>query len=111
LIGETAGFVAILSRRLRPWIGLLLIGFHFGQIDLFGWGFHSNMLILALVFLPFYEWIPRWVAAHRAGANGRSGSVKIAAADQSSDSALPLAGLAIDRSDGETHNTQHPGPR
>ncbi len=62
LVGETAGFVAIVSRRLRPWIGLLLIGFHVGQIAVFGWGFHANMMILALVFLPFYEWLPRWVA-------------------------------------------------
>jgi hypothetical protein len=62
LIGETAGFVAIVSRRLRPWIGVLLIGFHLGQIQLFGWGFHANVVILALVFLPFYEWIPRWVS-------------------------------------------------
>lgn len=62
LIGETAGYVAIVSRRLRPWIGLLLIGFHIGQIALFGWGFHANMMILALVFLPFYQWVPRWVA-------------------------------------------------
>jgi hypothetical protein len=62
LIGETAGFVAIVSRPLRPWIGLLLISFHIGQIVLFGWGFHANMVILALVFLPFYEWVPRWVA-------------------------------------------------
>jgi hypothetical protein len=66
LIGETAGFLAIVSRQLRPWIGLLLIGFHIGQIALFGWGFHANMLILALVFLPFHEWIPRWIAQRRA---------------------------------------------
>jgi hypothetical protein len=62
LIGETAGYVAIVSRRLRPWIGLLLIAFHVGQIALFGWGFHANMVLLALVFLPFYERVPRWVA-------------------------------------------------
>lgn len=62
LIGETAGFVAIVSRRLRPWIGLLLIGFHIGQIAVFGWGFHANMLIVALVFLPFCNWVPLYVA-------------------------------------------------
>jgi hypothetical protein len=61
LIGETSGFVAILSRTLRPWIGLLLIAFHVGQIVLFGWGFHANMIILALVFLPVYEWMTRWI--------------------------------------------------
>jgi hypothetical protein len=63
LIGETAGFAAVVSRRLRPWIGLLLIAFHVGQIAVFGWGFHANMLIVALVFLPFYEWVPRWVGS------------------------------------------------
>jgi hypothetical protein len=56
LFGETAGFLAIVSRLLRPWVGLLLIAFHFGQILLFGWGFHANAVILALVFLPIYEW-------------------------------------------------------
>jgi hypothetical protein len=66
LVGETAGFVAIVSRTLRPWIGLLLIAFHIGQIVLFGWGFHANLLILALVFLPFYDWVPRWVAQREA---------------------------------------------
>jgi hypothetical protein len=66
LIGETSGFVAIVSRLLRPWIGLLLIAFHIGQIALFGWGFHANMLLIALVFLPFYEWVPRWVARREA---------------------------------------------
>jgi hypothetical protein len=71
LIGETAGLVAIFSRLLRPWIGLLLIAFHVGQIVLFGWGFHANMVILALVFLPLNEWVPRlvvWIDGRRAGA-------------------------------------------
>ena len=62
LIGETAGFLAIVSRRARPWIGLLLIGFHLGQIGVFGWGFHANMLLLALVFLPVADWLPRLFA-------------------------------------------------
>jgi hypothetical protein len=73
LVGETAGFVAIVSRLLRPWIGLLLIGFHMGQIVLFGWGFHANMVIIALVFLPFYEWLPRWIDRRKArSANAES---------------------------------------
>jgi hypothetical protein len=62
LIGETAGLLAIVSRRARPWIGLLLIGFHLGQIGVFGWGFHANMLFLALVFLPVVDWLPRLIA-------------------------------------------------
>jgi hypothetical protein len=59
LVGETAGYLAIVSRRLRPWIGLLLIAFHAGQIAIFGWGFHANMLLLALVFLPVYDRMAR----------------------------------------------------
>jgi hypothetical protein len=62
LLAETGGFVAILSRRLRPLIGLALIGFHVGAICVFGWGFHANLLLIALVFLPFDRWVPRWVA-------------------------------------------------
>jgi hypothetical protein len=69
LIGETAGFFAVVWRPSRPWIGLLLIGFHIGQIAVFGWGFHANMLMLALFFLPgeamvrFVTGLPgRWLA-------------------------------------------------
>jgi hypothetical protein len=61
LFGETGGFVAIMSARLRPLIGLALIGFHVSAIRVFGWGFHANLLILILVFLPLYTAIPRWV--------------------------------------------------
>ncbi|HVS34531.1 MAG TPA: hypothetical protein VMS17_03050 [Gemmataceae bacterium] len=63
LIGECGGLVAIVSKHLRPVIGLLLIGFHVAQICVFGWGFHTNMAMLALVFLPVYSWTPRVVAA------------------------------------------------
>ncbi len=63
LIGECGGLVAIVSARLRPLVGLLLIGFHVAQICVFGWGFHTNMAMLALVFLPAYQWTPRVVAA------------------------------------------------
>jgi hypothetical protein len=78
LIGETAGYVAIVSRRLRPWIGLLLIGFHVGQIAVFGWGFHANMLILTLVFLPFYEWVPRAVARRESAARSEKTTAPVA---------------------------------
>lgn len=61
LIGETGGFVAIFSRTLRPFIGLLLIGFHIGQVAVFGWGFHANAAVIALVFLPFDTWVPALV--------------------------------------------------
>jgi hypothetical protein len=69
LIGETGGLVAIFSRRLRPLIGLLLISFHVAAISVFKWGFHANLFMLALVFLPFDYWVPRWVA----WLEGRSG--------------------------------------
>jgi len=62
LLGECGGLVAIFSARLRPLVGLALISFHVGQICIFGWGFHTNMLMLALVFLPVYQWTPRVVA-------------------------------------------------
>jgi hypothetical protein len=61
LLAETGGFVAVVSRRLRPLIGLALIGFHAGAICVFGWGFHANLLLLALVFLPLDRWVPRAV--------------------------------------------------
>jgi hypothetical protein len=59
LVGETAGFVAIFSRWARPVIGLLLVGFHIGQIAVFGWGFHANMVMLLLFFLPVDRWLER----------------------------------------------------
>jgi hypothetical protein len=61
LLGECGGLVAIFSARLRPFVGLALISFHIGQICIFEWGFHTNMLMLALVFLPVYQWTPRVV--------------------------------------------------
>jgi hypothetical protein len=64
LVGETSGFAAIVLPWLRPWTGLTLIGFHLAAIAVFGWGFHANALILGLVFLPCYRWVPlcveRW---------------------------------------------------
>jgi len=59
LFGESSGLLAIVSRRLRPSIGLTLIGFHVGAICVFKWGFHANAVMLALFFLP----CDRWVAA------------------------------------------------
>jgi hypothetical protein len=63
LIGETSGIVAIVWPASRPLIGLLLIGFHIGQIAVFGWGFHANMVLLALYFFPVRAWIDRWASA------------------------------------------------
>lgn len=57
LIGETGGLVAIFSPAARIVIGILLIGFHFGAIAVFGWGFHSNVALLFLFFFPCNHWI------------------------------------------------------
>jgi hypothetical protein len=59
LIAETSAFPAIFFTRLRPFVGLALIGFHAGSICVFGWGFHANMVILALVYLPVFTWVER----------------------------------------------------
>jgi hypothetical protein len=61
LVGETSGFLAIVSPRLRPLVGFALVGFHYGAICVFSWGFHANMVLVALFFLPFFTWIPRLV--------------------------------------------------
>jgi hypothetical protein len=35
-------------------------GFHIGQIAVFGWGFHANMVMLGWFFLPIDRLIDRW---------------------------------------------------
>ncbi len=62
LAAEVGGLVAVVSPRLRPWVGLGLLGLHYGIVTVFGWGFHANAVIVALVFLPFREWVERFVA-------------------------------------------------
>jgi hypothetical protein len=57
LLGETSGLLAIVWPRARPLVGATLIAFHLGQIAVFGWGFHANLLILALVLLPARNWL------------------------------------------------------
>jgi hypothetical protein len=59
LIAECSALLAIVSTRARPWIGAGLLGFHIGQISVFGWGFHGNMAAIALFFLPVDRWIDR----------------------------------------------------
>ncbi len=60
LIAEAGAPLAIISRRARVVLGLLLIGFHIGAISVFKWGFHSNAVLIALHFLPVREWLQRW---------------------------------------------------
>lgn len=63
LIFETAGIVGLFSRRLRPWIGLMLVSFYVGVVLTFDYGFHLNLLLTALFYLPFNEWLLRWAPA------------------------------------------------
>lgn len=56
LVAECAAPLALVP-RLRPWIGLALIGFHYGQVAVFGWGFHANAALIALYFLPVRRWV------------------------------------------------------
>jgi len=61
VVGETGGFLAIICRRCRPVIGLMLIAFHVGAISVFRWGFHANLVLLILFFLPCDRWVPALV--------------------------------------------------
>ena len=56
LVLEVLAPLAILG-LFRTWIGLGLIGMHLGIVTIFGWGFHGNMIIVALLMLPFRQWL------------------------------------------------------
>jgi hypothetical protein len=62
LVFETAAIVGVFSRRLRPWIGLMLVSFYIGVVLTFDYGFHLNLVLTALYFLPFDRWLPQWFA-------------------------------------------------
>jgi hypothetical protein len=57
LLAEAGAPLALVSRRARVVLGILLIGFHIGAISVFRWGFHSNAVLIALYFLPVREWL------------------------------------------------------
>jgi hypothetical protein len=61
LLAETGALLAVVWPRARVLVGLALLAFHAGQIAVFGWGFHANMVILALVLLPAPAWVGRAV--------------------------------------------------
>jgi hypothetical protein len=63
LVFETAGILGVFSRRLRLWIGLMLVSFYLGVLLTFDYGFHMNLALTALYFLPFDHWFPAW--SHR----------------------------------------------
>lgn len=67
LIAECGALPALFIRPLRIPIGLALLGFHYGQISVFGWGFHGNALFIGLVLLPVFDWFDRGFAASEDG--------------------------------------------
>lgn len=77
LVVETAGVLAIFP-RLRPWIGLGLVGFYAGVLATFQYGFEFNALFTALYFFPVEAWIERRYGEAAAGRstvdNGANGS-------------------------------------
>ncbi|MDX1947889.1 MAG: hypothetical protein SFU86_20995 [Pirellulaceae bacterium] len=56
LVVETAGILAIFP-RLRPWIGLALVGFYGGVLVTFPYGFALNAVFTAVYLLPFERWL------------------------------------------------------
>jgi hypothetical protein len=61
---ETAGVLAVLP-RMRPWIGVGLIGFYVGVLATFDYGFHLNALLTAMYLLPVERWLTARVARHK----------------------------------------------
>jgi hypothetical protein len=51
LVIETSGIFALIP-RLRPWIGLALVGFYAGVLVTFDYGFELNALFTAMYLLP-----------------------------------------------------------
>ena len=58
IIIETSGILAIFP-RLRPWIGLALVGFYIGVLATFDYGFQLNALFTAMYLLPLEAWMTR----------------------------------------------------
>jgi hypothetical protein len=59
LVFETAGILAVFP-RLRPWLGLALLGFYGGVLATFDYGFQFNALLTGLYLLPCERWINHW---------------------------------------------------
>ncbi len=53
---ELAALPALAFKATRVAVGVGLIAFHLGQQILFGWAFHANTALLALLYLPVDEW-------------------------------------------------------
>jgi len=72
LVFETAGVLALVP-RLRPWIGLGLVGFYIGVLATFDYGFQFNALFTGLYFLPCEAWISSWVARRKTHISAKVG--------------------------------------
>jgi hypothetical protein len=59
LIFESAGILGLFSRRLRVFIGIMLVSFYAGVLLTFDYGFHFNLVLTALYYLPFDAWFSR----------------------------------------------------
>jgi hypothetical protein len=70
LVFETGALAFALWRPMRIATGLALIGFHVGQLLVFGYPFHGNVALLALTFLPIRETLTSWHARCTAAVDG-----------------------------------------
>jgi hypothetical protein len=59
LLVECSAPLAIFFPQVRSLVGLGIVGFHYGQISLFGWGFHGNALLSAVLLFPVSRWLDR----------------------------------------------------
>jgi hypothetical protein len=71
LVIETAGVLAIIP-KLRPWIGLALLGFYAGVLATFDYGFQFNAVLTGLYLLPCERWINRWADSHYVQRNNQT---------------------------------------
>jgi len=60
LIVELCALPAIFVPRLRLPVAVALLGFHVGQIVVFGWEFYATMALLGLAFLPVCDRCVAW---------------------------------------------------
>src|SRR5207245_7377853 len=63
LLGEAAALPAIFYPKIRPSVGLVLIGFHFASMRVFHFPFIYNTILLGLFFFPSYLWVTE-LASH-----------------------------------------------